>query len=71
MDPYICAASAAPGESLLISALSRLTRQAIIPHVPTKDPRLSRPVYEMILGHLLINDKDVRSFPLSPLPALC
>ncbi|GFZ48801.1 hypothetical protein JCM24511_06550 [Saitozyma sp. JCM 24511] len=31
---------------------------AIIPHVPTKDPRLSRPVYEMILGHLLINDKD-------------
>ncbi len=32
----------------------------IIPMIPTHDPQLSRPVYEMIFGHLLVNDKSVR-----------
>ncbi|ODN99053.1 hypothetical protein I350_07207 [Cryptococcus amylolentus CBS 6273] len=29
----------------------------IIPHIPTKNPRLSKPVYETVFSHLLLNDK--------------
>ncbi|RXK35663.1 vacuolar protein sorting 41 [Tremella mesenterica] len=30
---------------------------AIIPLIPTKEPQLSRPVYEMIIGYLVVNDR--------------
>ncbi|WVQ84653.1 hypothetical protein IAT38_006808 [Cryptococcus sp. DSM 104549] len=29
----------------------------IIPHIPTQKPQLGRPVYELVFGHLLVNDK--------------
>ncbi|WWC91761.1 uncharacterized protein L201_006708 [Kwoniella dendrophila CBS 6074] len=40
----------------------------IIPHIPTKDPQLGKPVYEMVFGHLLVNDrcallKTITSWP--------
>lgn len=36
--------------------------QAIIPYLPTDNPRLGHLVYEMVLGHLLANDRPVKSF---------
>nr|XP_019044083.1 vacuolar protein sorting 41 [Kwoniella bestiolae CBS 10118]OCF23013.1 vacuolar protein sorting 41 [Kwoniella bestiolae CBS 10118] len=30
----------------------------IIPYIPTKDPQLGKPVYEMVFGHLLVNDRQ-------------
>ncbi|WWC72071.1 uncharacterized protein I206_106031 [Kwoniella pini CBS 10737] len=40
----------------------------IIPYIPTKDPQLGKPVYEMVFGHLLVNDrkellKTITSWP--------
>ncbi len=34
-------------------------RKTIIPFIPTQDPQLGRPVYEMVFGHLLVNDRQV------------
>ncbi|WVR07632.1 hypothetical protein IAU60_004674 [Kwoniella sp. DSM 27419] len=31
---------------------------AIIPYIPTQKPRLGKPVYEMVFGHLLVNDRQ-------------
>lgn len=31
-----------------------------MPFIPTRDPQLGSPVYEMIFGHLLLSDKAVR-----------
>ncbi|WRT70170.1 uncharacterized protein IL334_007164 [Kwoniella shivajii] len=31
---------------------------AIIPFIPTRDPQLGKPVYEMVYGHLLVNDRQ-------------
>ncbi|WVF72944.1 hypothetical protein IAT40_007762 [Kwoniella sp. CBS 6097] len=41
---------------------------AIIPYIPTSSPRLGKPVYEMVFGHLLVNDraallKTITSWP--------
>ncbi|OCF38071.1 vacuolar protein sorting 41 [Kwoniella heveanensis BCC8398] len=41
---------------------------AIIPYIPTSSPQLGKPVYEMVFGHLLVNDrvallKTITSWP--------
>lgn len=33
--------------------------QAIIPMIPIQNPQLGKAIYEMILDHLLLNDKPV------------
>jgi hypothetical protein len=40
--------------------------QAIIPFVPTDNPRLDHVVYEMILAHFLIHDRTVSNLSLLP-----
>jgi len=56
MDIHLCSASSASGAPLLeISA----DYQTIIPYIPTQNPQLGRPVYQMIFAHLLVNDRPV------------
>lgn len=50
--------------SLLLSILTVLFIQAIIPYVPTEAPKLDHLVYEMILAHYLANDRQVYSWSL-------
>ena len=33
--------------------------QVIIPYIPTESPRLSHLVYEMVLAHFLVSDRQV------------
>lgn len=47
---------------------SKLTYQAIIPHIPVRNPQLSPAVYEMVFNHLLEHDrpallKTITSWP--------
>lgn len=56
VDLLVCQAAALAGT---LSWRIELTLQAIIPYIPVKDPQLGRAVYEMVLGHLLVEDKPV------------
>lgn len=49
---------------------SRLMQtKAVIPFIPTHDPQLGRPVYEMVFGHLVMKDKSVGQTNMSRLTA--
>lgn len=39
--------------------LAAFFSQTIIPHVPTEAPQLDHLVYEMILAHFLVHDRQV------------
>lgn len=49
------------GLSPFASKLTDLYLQAIIPYVPTENPKLGHLVYEMILAYYLANDRQVRT----------
>ena len=59
LDIHFRPASAALRAQVLEMGRFWLTLKAIIPFIPTRDPQLSRPVYEMVIGHLVVNDKEV------------
>lgn len=49
------------GFSPFASKPNDLCLQAIIPYVPTENPKLDHLVYEMILAYYLANDRQVRT----------
>lgn len=61
--PKVCAGDAGRWERWIWVFAERRELHTIIPCVPTEAPRLGHLVYEMMLGHFLAHDQQVRFYP--------
>ncbi|KLT39187.1 vacuolar protein sorting-associated protein 41 [Cutaneotrichosporon oleaginosum] len=57
LAPKVLETDGALWERWIYSFVQKQKLPAIIPYIPTKDPQLRSGVYEMVLGHLLVEDK--------------
>lgn len=67
MDQHVQAATSAQGKAFT-SRRGLTDQQTIIPHMPTSNPQLGRATYDMVLEHLLEDDrpallKTITSWP--------
>ncbi|BEI86900.1 hypothetical protein CcaverHIS002_0702460 [Cutaneotrichosporon cavernicola] len=57
LAPKVLETDGALWEKWIYSFVQQQRLPSIIPYIPTKDPQLRSGVYEMVLGHLLVEDK--------------
>ncbi|WWD19691.1 hypothetical protein CI109_104155 [Kwoniella shandongensis] len=58
LAPKVLAQDAVAWEKWIDIFVEQQQLPVIIPFIPTSKPQLGRPVYEMVFGHLLLNDKQ-------------
>ncbi|KAF8967466.1 vacuolar assembling protein VPS41 [Flammula alnicola] len=56
--PKVCAHDSKRWENWIFAFAQKRQLQAIIPYVPTDQPRLDHVVYEMVLAHFLSHDRE-------------
>ncbi|KAL1412380.1 Vacuolar protein sorting-associated protein 41 [Vanrija albida] len=69
LAPKVLGESVESWEKWIYSFVQQHKLPAIIPYIPVSNPQLSKAVYEMVLGHLLVNDKGtlletVKTWPI-------
>ncbi|KAF4619121.1 hypothetical protein D9613_004781 [Agrocybe pediades] len=57
--PKVCGRDGAKWEHWIFTYAERKQLHAIIPYVPKENPRLDHVIYEMILAHFLIHDRQM------------
>ncbi|KAF8709023.1 Vacuolar assembling protein VPS41, partial [Rhizoctonia solani] len=70
LTPKVLAANATAWERWIFTFAGKNQLGSIAPFVPTHDPQLGHVVYEMILGHMLVNNQEsllrtIKSWPTS------